>query len=349
MKTQLSKKRRNLVLERTSRTEPRAAASLFKTARKVPALRLKKILATTDFSKISLVGVRYAVSLADKVDAGVALVHVIERAPRFSGMESVVLAKDDVDLIELAERELARLAKKESKKDLAVQSFVRHGKPFDEIGALARSREADLVVIATRGYTGLKNVWLGSTAERVVRHAPCAVLTVPPRNGKATGFQLRRIVVPIDFSETSAQALPYAAALAEQFGAEIILLHVIEWVAVPAELGAAPSAITEADKGSVAKDLLRLRQEALGEDFPGRTIVRAGAPFQEITRAAKEMGADMIILTTRGYTGLQNILLGSTAERVVRHADCPVLVVRKKAPHKRRLFARKGRKKSVKK
>jgi nucleotide-binding universal stress UspA family protein len=337
------------VLERNPRTESRAAASLFNTAQKLPALRLKKILATTDFSKISLVGVRYAVSLADKVDAGVALVHVIEPAPRFAGMESVVLAKDDADVIELAERELARLAEKESKKDLAVQSFVRHGKPFNEIAALARSREADLVVIATRGYTGLKNIWLGSTAEQVVRHAPCAVLTVPPQNAKAAAFQLKRIVVPIDFSETSAQALPYAAALAEQFGAEIILLHVIEWVAIPSELGSAPSAITEADKGSVAKDLSRLRQEVLGEQVPGRTIVRAGAPFQEITRAAKEMGADMIILTTRGYTGLQNILLGSTAERVVRHAECPVLVVRKKVSGRKRLFARKGRKKSVKK
>lgn len=268
--------------------------------------------------------------------------------PRGS-LEAVVLAKDDADVIELTERELARLAKKESKKDLAVQSFVRHGKPFNEIGAFARNPEADLIVIATRGYTGLKNVWLGGAAEQIVRHAPCAGLTVPPRNAKATSFQLRRIVVPIDFSETSAQALPYAAALAEQFGAEIILLHVIEWVALSAELGAVPSAITEADKGSVAKDLLRLRQEALGDDVPGRTIVRAGAPFQEITRAAKEMGADMIILTTRGYTGLQNVLLGSTAERVVRHAECPVLVVRKKAADRKRLIARKGRKKSVKK
>lgn len=349
MKIKPSKKLDKTIREVGAQTEPRALAPSFKAARTLPALRLERILATTDFSKISLVGVRYAVSLADKVDAGVALVHVIERAPRFAGMESVVLAKDDADVIELAERELARLAKKESKKDLAVQSFVRHGKPFDEIAALARSREADLVVIATRGYTGLKNVWLGSTAERVVRHAPCAVLTVPPRNAKATAFQLKRIVVPIDFSETSAQALPYAAALAEQFGAEIILLHVIEWVAIPSELGSAPSAITEADKGSVAKDLLRLRQEALGEDVPGRTIVRAGAPFQEITRAAKEMGADMIILTTRGHTGLQNVLLGSTAERVVRHAECPVLVVRKKAPNRKQLFARKVSKKSGKK
>jgi len=328
MKIKPPKKLEKTIREVRAQTEPRAAAALFAVARKLPAVRLKKILATTDFSKPSLAGVRYAVSLADKVDAGVALVYVVEPAPRFAGLENVVLALDDAEVIELAERELARLAEKESKKDLAVRAFVRHGKPFNEIAALARSREADVVVIGTHGHTGLKRAWLGSTAERVVRHAPCAVLTVPLRNAKATGFQLRRIVVPIDFSETSAQALPYAAAWAEQFGAEIILLRVIEWVTVPAELGYTPSTITEVDKGSVAKDLSRLRQEALGEDVPGRTMVLAGAPFQEITRAAKEMGADMIILTTRGCTGLQNVLLGSTAERVVRHADCPVLVVR---------------------
>lgn len=331
MKIQLSKKRGNLRLEENLHTEPRAS-SLLKAPRKPPAPRFKRILATTDFSKLSRAGVRYAVSLAHKVDAGVALVHVVEPAPLFGGMESVVLARDDAEVIAVAERGLARLAKKESKKDLAVQSFVRRGKPFDQIAALARSRKADLIVIATRGYTGLKNVWLGSTAERVVRHAPCAVLTVPPQNNKAAVFRLKRIVVPIDFSETSAQALSYAVALAEQFGAEIILLHVIEWVAIPAELGSAPSAITDADKASVANDLLRMRQKILSKDVSGRTIARVGAPFREITSAAKEMKADMIILTTRGYTGLQNILLGSTAERVVRHAECPVLVVREKTP-----------------
>ena len=77
----------------------------------------------------------------------------------------------------------------------------------------------------------------------------------------------------------------------------------------------------------MAEDYLkRLRQEVLDEDLRVRTTVRNGVPFQEITRAATSLGADMIILTTHGYTGLKHVVLGSTAERVVRHADCPVLV-----------------------
>ena len=276
MKIKPSKRLEKTIREVRAQTKPRAAAALFAVARKLPAVRLKRILATTDFSKLSLVGIRYAVSLADKVGAGLALVHVVEPAPAFAGMESVVLARDDAEVIEIAERELDQLAEKESKKDLPVMSFVRHGKPFNEIGALARSRQADLIVIATRGYTGLKNLWLGSTAERVVRHGPCAVLTVPPQNAKVRGFQLSKIVVPIDFSETSAEALPYAAALAERFGAEIILLHVIEPVAVPAELGyAAPSVIAQVDKASLAKDLVRLRQEVRRVEGQGRSLGRA--------------------------------------------------------------------------
>jgi nucleotide-binding universal stress UspA family protein len=221
---------------------------------------------------------------------------------------------------------------------VAVRSFVRSGKPFNEVTALAGERGADLIVIATHGHTGLKRVWLGSTAERVVRHAPCPVLTVPAQSKKgpkreASALKMKRIVVPIDFSQTSAQALPYAAALAERFGAEIILLHVIAPVPLPLpfyvrrRLQKSAGRLTEL---AMDVQLSRLCEEAFDEEVPSRTLVRTGAPYDEITKAASSQGADLIVLTTHGYTGLKHALLGSTAERVVRHADCPVLVVREK-------------------
>lgn len=216
-------------------------------------------------------------------------------------------------------------------------SCVRKGKPFYEIARLAGEHGADLIVIATRGHTGLKRVWLGSTAERVVRHAPCPVLTVPARRPAARGkgvlpIRLKRIVVPMDLSEFSVQALPYAAAFAQRFGAEIILLYVMELQFPPPEVGPVrPEAVDQDEEGVAENYLKRLRQEVLDEDLRVQTTVRNGVPFQEITRAATSLGADMIILTTHGYTGLKHVALGSTAERVVRHADCPVLVVREMA------------------
>jgi nucleotide-binding universal stress UspA family protein len=333
MKIKPSQKLEKLMREVNARTEPRAAAALFKAARNLPAVRLKKILATTDFSKLSRIGLRYAVSLADKLGATLALLHVVEPSPRFAGEEGVLLVRNDLETLELAERQISKLANTLSNKDSAVRAFVRYGKPFNEIAVLASAREVDLIVMATHGHTGLKRVLLGSTAERVVRHARCPVLTIPSRSiseqgGKAFTFRLKKILVPIDFSQTSAQALPYAASLAERFGAEVILLHVIEPLPLPVDSGYVPPGPQSPDRKVAQDHLLRLRQEVFAADAPARTLVRIGAPFQEIADAAKSLGADLIVLTTHGYTGLTHVLLGSTAERVVRYADCPVLVVR---------------------
>jgi len=103
---------------------------------------------------------------------------------------------------------LKTLAKRESKGDLNLTPILRSGNSFCGIITTARERAADLIVIATHGYTGAKRVVLGSTAERVVRHASCPVLTVPARTtprrtGKMPPLDLKKILVPIDFSKTS--------------------------------------------------------------------------------------------------------------------------------------------------
>jgi nucleotide-binding universal stress UspA family protein len=251
MKITRSTKLETLLLDVNARTAPRVAAALFQAAPKLPAVRLKNILATTDFSKSSLAGVRYAAWLANKLGAALGLVHVVERARNFCGEEAVALVRNDLERMELAERQLSKLAHRLSKKG-AVRPLVRSGKAFNEIAAVARDREVDLVIMATHGYSGLKRILLGSTAERVVRHAPCPVLTIRSRpKGQVhenSALRLRKIIVPIDFSQTSAQALPYAAALARTFTAEIILLHVIEPLPMPADSGFAPSEIQREDR-----------------------------------------------------------------------------------------------------
>jgi len=335
MKIKPEKKLKQVILEVNPRTQPHIAAALFRAARKLPAVRLKKILAPTDFSAISQAGVRYAQVLADKLAATLALVHVVEPPVYYGGNSEAVLLRDDAAVVAEAEKQLEQIAKQESQSGRPATTFVREGKPFHEITTLGRERRMDLIVIATRGHTGLKRVLLGSTAERVVRHASCPVLTVPSPAAEpdqaASAVRLRKIIVPIDFSPTSAQALPYAAALAGRFGAEITLLHVTEPVVIPAELRSVPvgiQGVVESPEPAAREQLTLLGQEMFDETVPVRVLVRTGVPFQEITKAAKSLGADLITLTTHGYTGLKHVLLGSTAERVVRHADCPVLVVR---------------------
>lgn len=144
-------------------------------------------------------------------------------------------------------------------------------------------------------------------------------------------IELKSIVVPIDFSATSRKALAYAVRLAEQFGGRITLVNVIEPIAAPEF--AAVSMLIEND---TAKKAAKAKLEDLVKELkiPSRLVekvlVRFGAPFAEITTAARTLKADLIILTTHGYTGLKHVLMGSTAERVVRHAPCPVLTVRDK-------------------
>ncbi len=142
--------------------------------------KLQKVLATTDFSDESLAGVRYAVALAEKLGAALALLHVIEPPSRLGGMESVVLAREDSEVAALARAQLTTLAKRESAGDSPVTSSLRAGKPFHEITTAAREGAADLIVIATHGHTGVKRALLGSTAERVVRHASLAQCSPSP-------------------------------------------------------------------------------------------------------------------------------------------------------------------------
>jgi nucleotide-binding universal stress UspA family protein len=336
MKIKTSKKLGEIMRGVDERTEPRVAAALFKAAQQLPAIQLKKVLATTDFSEAAMEGVRLARWFAGRFSASVLLAHVVEPPPLFSGMDEVVLAREGHEVLKLAETQLNRLAKREMQSKAKAQTTVREGKAFDEIAKLAGERDIDLIVIATRGHTGLKRAWLGSTAERVVRHAPCPVLTVPSqkavsRERKVPRFRLKRIVVPIDCSETSVQALPYANAIADEFGVEIILLHVMEPFGSQQAREHTHDAVAEGEDEDLAEACLtRLGQEALNRSHRVRTAVRHGVPYKEITRAATGLDADLILLTTRGYTGLKNVLLGSTAERVVRHADCQVMVVRDK-------------------
>ena len=143
--------------------------------------------------------------------------------------------------------------------------------------------------------------------------------------------QIKSILVPIDFSETSEKALRYALRMAEQFGSKITLLNVVQPIATP-DFAYHPLML-ETDK---AKESAKARLETLCRKLvvPSRliekTVVRYGTPFAEITAAAKSLKVDLIILTTHGYTGLKHVFMGSTAERVVRHAPCPVLTVREK-------------------
>jgi nucleotide-binding universal stress UspA family protein len=142
---------------------------------------------------------------------------------------------------------------------------------------------------------------------------------------------LGRILVPIDFSEHSKKALQYAIPFAEQFKASVDLLYVVEPTVYPADFSFGqvgfPSVEDELrHRGS--EELEGLLKREIGARVPARSIVRTGKAFNEIDQYAKEESVDLIIIATHGHSGVEHVLFGSTAEKVVRYAPCPVLVVR---------------------
>jgi len=151
------------------------------------------------------------------------------------------------------------------------------------------------------------------------------------KNAPAPGFRLKKILVPTDFSPCSEKALDYALAFAKQSQAEIILLHVVEPIAYPMY-----GQEMVADLSGFQADLVKTSQQHLAKFSRGKAagygpvklLVTEGGASWEIVEAAKTEDADLIIISTHGHTGLRHALLGSTAERVVQHAPCPVLTVR---------------------
>jgi nucleotide-binding universal stress UspA family protein len=138
--------------------------------------------------------------------------------------------------------------------------------------------------------------------------------------------RLKTILVPVDFSDSGKPALSYAASLARQSGASLRLLHVLEFPHFRPDFPHQTMDVSDW-RERVNRDFGALQTSR----FLGiRTTseIREGLPFQAIVDAARDIGADLIVMATHGRTGLQHVLLGSTAERVVRHAECPVLVIR---------------------
>ena len=155
-----------------------------------------------------------------------------------------------------------------------------------------------------------------------------SISVTSPKRKRDAVISLKNILVPVDFSPISQKALRWAYELAKLFGAELTLLHVVEPHPYP-DWGFG-NAFAREEK---LRDVTRKHMNRLCErtEVPTQSVrdilTRVGKPFDEIVEASRELDVDLIVVGTRGMTGLTHVLVGSTAERVLRHAHCPVLVV----------------------
>jgi nucleotide-binding universal stress UspA family protein len=165
-----------------------------------------------------------------------------------------------------------------------------------------------------------ESVTADTSPSTVTASGDAVVTTVPP------AIQLKSILVPLDFSEMSLKSLQYAVPFARQFGAKITLLH-IDQPADDADLGY-PVSFGPEDSARLERQLEEIRATKIPMDVPVDLAVRHALIFDGVLEVAREIHADLIITATHGYTGVKHLVLGSTAENIVRRAPCPVLVVR---------------------
>jgi nucleotide-binding universal stress UspA family protein len=303
---------------------------------KTPSIR--NILVPIDFSKLSIHAIKTAERLARRFAASVHLAHVrqFDYAAGFSApappFAPFPLMKYEQDGEKRIVKELNALAR-----EYGVSSGICHvlgGAPaFDEVCRVAKTIPADLIVMPTHGRTGLKHVFLGSTAERIVQHSPCPVLVTRGsafQSRTGSPFRINRILVPVDFSSRSLEGLQYAIGFANEFGAKIILLHATYLGYIYSSEGTAlydVRGLQEAARESAQRQMRKLMRTVNFGRSKFETVFTDGSPVLDICAAAKDHDIDVIITSTHGFTGLTHVLIGSVAEQVVRRAPCSVLVV----------------------
>ena len=287
-------------------------------------MKFKKILVPIDFSEFSDKAADFALLIAEKFSAEVMLLH------------TVLLFEEDLDEEDLLESYEQILQQKEDKRTKKIKSHreggEKRGVTVDHVlmrGVSApnsildylEGKDYDLVVMGTHGRTGLAKFFAGSVTEKVTRYAKTPVVTVHKDYHRE---KIEKILVPIDFSEYSRIAISQAKTMAEEFGAALEFMHVVEQDAHPEFYSISFDPILKANPALKEHIITNLKKDE------AKFVVREGKSHQEIMDYAGANDIDLIVMPTCGNSDLEDILMGSTTERVVRLAPCPVLTVRKK-------------------
>jgi len=273
---------------------------------------LERILVPLDGSQLSSRILKPVLRLAERTKAEVRAIRVLD------GYEADQAMLRGEDPYGIAAAELARDLEplEGSGIKIGYDSYV--GDPASRILDDAETYRASLIAMATHGRSGVDRWIRGSVAERVLRRSPVPVFLANPRAIDG-GLAVRKILVPLDGSETAARALPVAVAFARVFGAELVLLTVVEGDTIVPQVPKTTSGAAQKLLEGSAKKL---------EGLSVRTLVAGGSPALGILDAADQERADLIAMSTHGRSGISRWAFGSTAEDVVRHARSPLLVVR---------------------
>lgn len=296
-------------------------------------IHFQRILCATDLSDFSNAAVVQAIGMAREFGATLYICHVID-LPMVS-MHGAAFVYPENQIEEMRESAAAQIRGLVGETVLDWEPIVETGPVSSTLCRLAAEKRADLAIVSTHGRSGLKRLFLGSVAERLLRTMGCPLMVVTPAEKGAEveksfkGFGFRQILVGCDFSGNSARAVDYGFSLAQEFEAAIHLVHVIESFVYRDTLlpdAARFDTLNEVSSGC------RQRLEALvpedARNWCDVTIAcESGKPFQALKTYAEANAIDLIVLGMRGHSLVETMLLGSTTDRVIRGVACPVLSV----------------------
>jgi nucleotide-binding universal stress UspA family protein len=294
--------------------------------------QLQRILVATDFSSHSKVALSCAVELARLFQSQLKVVHCL---PDFAFVPSASEFGLPFDDYMLMQRDFRREAVKSMEeflseslpKDVPVSTSMLMGNPPFEISEFAEQEKANLVVVGRTGQSGWGQFLLGSTSRGLVNRCPCSVLSV---NDDWTG-KPKTILVGTDFSDGSRTAVEEGVTLAEKYGAELHLLHVIDTSDTPSHNVKRLSG-HESMRKSI-NDYAQSRLETFVQSlkctaYPIKLHLNWGTPWRDMCQLATTIAADLIIVGNVGRRGMQGIWLGNTSDKILTHSKLSVLAVK---------------------
>jgi nucleotide-binding universal stress UspA family protein len=298
---------------------------------------IRNIVLPTDFSDCADAATERAVEFARLDGAAVHLVHAVSVPAIAAPYEVSVPGAIWEGVRKAAEERMAEAREALEKQGIAEVTgiVVEAAESVVAIREAVQAHDADLVVMGTHGYGRFKHAFLGSVAERTIRSVDCPVIAVKEPCSEAVG-RVRRILVAVDFSSDSDVAVEAAVALATRMGAALDVVHAVEMprAYLPRVYSSALGGVDLERRiwQSAEQRLAELEQKLAPSELSVTLHSRAGSAPQVISDVAEEVGCQLIVMGTRGNTGLPRLVLGSVAAHTLREAPCSVMTVTAKEP-----------------
>ncbi|OGW37459.1 MAG: hypothetical protein A2010_15255 [Nitrospirae bacterium GWD2_57_9] len=291
-----------------------------------PTTGVQRILLSSDGSEFSEGAVREAVRLAKTCSSSLSVLSVIDYNPEFDSVAPQIMEKKEKE----ARLHLEAVQARARKEGVECATLVEKGEdPYRNIVEAAEKDKSTMIVMGRRGRTGLKRLMMGSVTARVIGLAPCNVLVVP----RAAEVRFKSILVATDGSRYSAAAVSEAIGLAKRNGSQLTVISVVPAeIATPTDIDFTVNQrelIAEKEMRNAEQNAKAVKEAAQKEGVSVKAFVMSGKPAEAVIQIAGEQKADLIVVGSHGRTGVERLLMGSVAERVIVLASCPVLVVKR--------------------